>query len=262
MIRADEPPDRLRAEMEKSLGGETAIRRAGHFLLGSRKVEESDLDGLEETVTKAQKALQAQYFRKEPEQPVAVYLLANADDYIAFCRDFTGQAPASRFGFYLRDRKAMVMNIGTGPGTLVHEMTHALMDPDFPGCPSWFSEGLASLYEQYSFDADGRILGHENWRLPLLQRALGDRSAPSWKSLSSFTGAEFYGEGSGLRYAVARYLCLWLQEQGLLEDFYRAFRDSRANDRTGYETLCSVVGRPMDEVEKEWAAWARDLKWD
>ena len=31
---------------------------------------------------------------------------------------------------------------------LVHEMVHPFMDADFPACPAWFNEGLASLYEQ------------------------------------------------------------------------------------------------------------------
>ena len=37
------------------------------------------------------------------------------------------------------------MNIGTGGGTLVHELTHSLIAFDFPHVPDWFNEGLASL---------------------------------------------------------------------------------------------------------------------
>ena len=56
------------------------------------------------------------------------------------------------FGFCRRDG-TMLMNISTGGGTLVHELVHALIRPDFPNVPTWFNEGLASLYEQSSFRA-------------------------------------------------------------------------------------------------------------
>ena len=38
--------------------------------------------------------------------------------------------------------------LATGGGTLSHELTHALMEADFPNAPGWISEGLASLHEQ------------------------------------------------------------------------------------------------------------------
>ncbi len=65
----------------------------------------------------------------------------------------------------------MLMNVGTGTGTLVHELTHALIKPDFPQVPSWFNEGLASLFEQCTLD-NGDICGLPNWRLPDLQNAI------------------------------------------------------------------------------------------
>ena len=40
------------------------------------------------------------------------------------------------------------MNIATGGGTLVHEIVHPFVEANFPGCPTWFNEGLGSLYEQ------------------------------------------------------------------------------------------------------------------
>src|SRR5205809_422641 len=69
------------------------------------------------------------------------------------------------YGFYRHRDHTMLMNVGTGTGTLVHELTHALIAPDFPNVPDWFNEGFASLYEQCSLGPD-TITGHENWRLP------------------------------------------------------------------------------------------------
>jgi len=46
----------------------------------------------------------------------------------------------------------------------VHEIVHPFMAANFPDCPAWFNEGLASLYEQSS-ERDGKIIGLTNWRL-------------------------------------------------------------------------------------------------
>jgi len=78
----------------------------------------------------------------------------------------------------------------------VHEMTHALIEFDFPKVPCWFNEGFASLFEQCS-TAGGKIRGLVNWRLPLLQRAIGDKSVLTWKKLCEYTGRDFYGTGRG-----------------------------------------------------------------
>ena len=58
----------------------------------------------------------------------------------------------SKYGYYKPSEKTMLMNINTGTGTLVHEMTHALVRYDFPDIPSWFNEGLGSLYERCSLN--------------------------------------------------------------------------------------------------------------
>ena len=39
------------------------------------------------------------------------------------------------------------MNSATALGTLSHELVHPYMETNFPNVPSWFNEGLASLYE-------------------------------------------------------------------------------------------------------------------
>ena len=44
-------------------------------------------------------------------------------------------------------------------------------------------------------------------------------------------------------YAQARYFCLFLQERGLLEPFYRKFRLAVAGDPTGLRTLRALIRR-------------------
>lgn len=61
-------------------------------------------------------------------------------------RELFDDAPGTPYGYYLPGHDAMIMNISTGGGTLVHEIVHPFMAANFPGSPTWFDEGLASLY--------------------------------------------------------------------------------------------------------------------
>ena len=142
------------------------------------------------------------------------------------------------------------MNIGTGGGTLVHEIVHPYMAANFPECPSWFDEGLASLYEQ-SAEQDGHIVGLTNWRLAGLQDALKAGVVPSFQVLCE-TGRGFYEDDPGTNYAQARYLCYWLQEQGLLQRYYQEFRRKVSFDPSGYQTLVETVGPDMDGFRASW----------
>lgn len=262
-VRADEDRDReakLRSGMEEHIGADADFRRAGPFLVAGH-LGEREMESCVATVERCRKALHEQFFDKEPEGLFAVYLLPDYDKYDAFCLEFMGDHPTSKYGFYLPSKRSLVMNIGTGSGTLVHEMTHALMEADFPKVPTWFNEGLSSLFEQ-STTADGKIKGLVNWRLPILQGALKDGSFLEWKKLVGYTGGSFYGDGSGLRYATARYLCLWLQEKGKLEAFYEKIRDGIEKDATGWDALSAVLDGKVEEAEKEWREWAGKLKRD
>ncbi len=152
------------------------------------------------------------------------------------------------------------MNIATGGGTLVHEIVHPYIAANFPECPTWFNEGLASLYEQCG-DENGQIHGYTNWRLAGLQEAIRSRELPSFKSLCSTTTDEFYEKDRGANYAQARYLCYYLQQKGLLREFYRRFHANRQQDPTGYNTLQKVLGRDdMTKFQKEWESYVLKLR--
>ena len=149
------------------------------------------------------------------------------------------------------------MNIGTGGGTLVHELTHALVDFDFPAIPDWFNEGLASLHEQCRFREDQHgptIEGLENWRLPGLQKAIRAGRLGSIESL--LASDDFRGRQEGLNYAQARYFCLYLERRELLADFYRRFRACAAGDPRGMRALAAVMPdfswASLDQQFQDW----------
>jgi hypothetical protein len=142
----------------------------------------------------------------------------------------------------------------------VHEIVHPFIDANFPACPTWFDEGLASLYEQCG-DVEGRIHGFTNWRLAGLQEALREGTVPSFATLTATTREQFYDEDPGTNYAQARYLCYWLQERGLLRRFYRAFVADAERDPGGFDTLRATVGYDdMTAFERDWREFTLALR--
>ena len=216
----------------------------------------------EHTVKWAVDRLKDSYFEKDPEHVIDVWLFKDEDSYATNTWKLFNERPTTPYGYYSSRHRALIMDIHTGTGTLVHEIVHPFMAANFAACPAWFNEGLASLYEQCG-ETDGRIVGYTNWRLPVLKRAFEDDAVTTFEELTGTTTREFYADGQGVRYAQARYLCYYLQEQGLLRRFYREFRAGAAKDPSGYATLKKVLGREdMDEFEHEWRRFVLALRYE
>jgi hypothetical protein len=200
------------------------------------------------------------FFSRAPSRILDVWLLKDAPSYRRLVVRRFGGEPSTPYGFYSSEQDALVMNIATGGGTLVHEIVHPFMEANFPRCPAWFNEGLGSLFEQ-SADRDGHIVGLTNWRLAGLQRAIREGTVPSLQWLTATTSDRFYGSGSGLHYAEARYLLYYLQEQGLLRRYYREFLRDHERDPTGYRTLIRLVKNPdPDAFQEQWERYVLGLR--
>jgi hypothetical protein len=211
------------------------------------------------TIGWAVERLEAAYFDQRPAEIIEIWLFADEQSYRDGAWTLFRQRPETPFGYYTPEHDALLMNISTGGGTLVHEIVHPYMRANFPGCPSWFDEGLASLYEQCG-DENGSIHGYTNWRLAGLQGAIRRAAVPSFAELTSTTRDAFYEEDPGTHYAQARYLCYYLQEQGLLRRFYRDFVAAVDEDPTGYLTLQRVLDSPdMRRFQTQWERFVLDL---
>lgn len=208
------------------------------------------------TIGWAVRMLKQDFFESDPDHIIDVYLFKDKASYETHAQAFFGRKPNTPYGYYSRADRAMVMNIATGGGTLVHEIVHPYMETNFPNCPAWFNEGLGSLYEQ-SAEAEGKIVGLPNWRLPGLKRAIWDDATLTLRQLTALSTAEFYGEGSGLHYAQARYLCYYLQQKKLLRPYYHAFVANQAEDPTGYQTLREVLGEDGRDMARFQRSWER-----
>jgi hypothetical protein len=208
------------------------------------------------TVKWAVDRLKRDYFRRDPAEIIDIWLFRDQSSYTNHALRLFHDVPASPFGYYSAQHAALVMNIATGRGTLVHEIVHAYLHENFPKCPPWFDEGLAALYEAPAED-NGHIRGLINWRIKGLEKSIREGKNISFRRLTAMSAEEFYGGLNSTNYsayyAQSRYLCYYLQEKGLLRTFYHEFAAGVKQDPTGYETLQRVLRvNDMEAFRKQW----------
>jgi len=222
---------------------------------GGREAVEDQAEG---TVRWAVKMLKQDFFEKDPSRELTIWLFSTPKRYQDGSRIVVGDAAESPYGFYSPSHDALVMNISTGSGTLVHEIVHPYVEANAPGCPAWINEGLGSLFEA-SDERDGHIVGLVNWRLPILQKALEDKTAPSIEQVVATTDGEFYGV-RGVNYAVARYVLYWLQEHGTLVGFWKDWLATRQSDPSGRKALEKALGEKLATFQPKWEKFALGLR--
>src|SRR5437588_10244833 len=214
----------------------------------------------ERTVKWAVDKLKQDYFTKDPKEILDIWLFKDSASYEKHATALFGEKPTTPYGYYSSAHKALIMNISTGGGTLVHEIVHPFVEANFPDCPPWFNEGLGSLYEQ-SGEVNGHIHGYTNWRLPGLQAAIKAGNVRSFKDLMSLDSRAFYDDDKGTNYGQSRYLCYYLQQRGLLVKFYREFVNQRKDDKSGYKTLMRVLAvRDMTAFKRTWEKFVLGLQ--
>ena len=214
----------------------------------------------ERTVKWAVDKLKQDYFSKDPKEILDIWLFKDAPSYERNALALFGAKPSTPYGYYSSSHKALIMNISTGGGTLVHEIVHPFVEANFPNCPSWLNEGLGSLYEQ-SGEVEGHIHGYTNWRLPGLQTAIKAGQVQPFKTLMALNASSFYNDDKGTNYAQSRYLCYYLQQKGLLVKFYREFIARQKDDPTGYATLRRILGvRDMNAFKLRWERYVLSLQ--
>lgn len=207
------------------------------------------------TILPTARGLHAEYFARHPMQPVTILMISNTRAYQAYARSTQHSAYANYYGYYRRDQQLVVVNAATGSGTLAHELTHVLTDVDFPNMPQWFNEGFAALHEEVQVrPADGFVRGLPNWRLRSVAAALETRQLQTIHSL--VTSIRLRPAHEQLDCAHARLICLFLQQQGLLAEFYQRLRKDVVDDPSGAATLQEVLGgRAWPEIETEFRVW-------
>ncbi len=261
-----EKPDTLESEitaalseMREELGKDYIFGQSKPFAIAGN-ITQREFDSIRDyTIKLCSEAMYHDFFNKKPDYPLKVYLLRDDKTYEDYCLKALGRKPSTPYGFYQGASRSLIMNIGTGTGTLVHEMVHALIRPDFPDVPAWFNEGLGSLYEQCRVES-GSLRGLINWRYKGLMEAQRNNKLMPLNELFSTSDGEFYGENSGIRYAQARYFCLYLQENKVLPQFYRKFRETFDKDKTGVAIAEELLKKPIGQIDTDWQAWIKQVK--
>ena len=201
-------------------------------------------------------------FGRKPAQAISVYLFPEGTTYESFCKKKYGAPCIAHYGFYQPDDRYMVMNIGLGLGTLTHEIVHPLVETDFPAAPTWLNEGIASLFEAPVIPKAGEIHGVKNWRHPRLKRALlspVDREDARLDVMFTMRDELFRSANEDLHYAMARYVCQWLDECGKLWAFYQRWRDTVATDPPGATAFQQVGGMTPAAASPVWSRWTLTL---
>jgi hypothetical protein len=242
---------------EKKLGKLQFRTEKPFVVVGNDTAERLERDS--ETVRWAVAMLEQDFFAARPSKILNIYLFRDAKTYERGVRRLTGESPSTPFGFYSKTHEGLFMNIATGGGTLVHEIVHPYVEADFPNAPPWLNEGLGSLFEQSS-ERDGHIIGLTNWRLAGLQEAIDEDSVPSFEKLTHLSTMEFYNVDSGTNYAASRYLLYYLQEKGVLRDFYKTCRDTRDKDPSCIGALKKALGtNDLDAFKTQWQQYVSKL---
>ncbi|NLF29862.1 MAG: hypothetical protein GX591_03120 [Planctomycetes bacterium] len=247
---------RVAEDLRGRLGASAAVIVDPPFVVAGNLPEAQLQRYLATAVRRPAEAMWASLFQRRPTRVITVLLFADRDSYLAGAKRLFGDENVSAFGYYRRNERALVMNIDTGTGTLVHELTHALMAFDYPGAPDWLAEGLACLHEQCRV-ADEGIRGLPNWRLEGLQAAIGGGTLRPLADL--LADDDFYGPLRGTNYAQSRYFCLYLQHRDLLVRFYRACRDSPAAPPAAL--VEQLTGEPLERTDQAFRAWVMTLAW-
>ena len=251
----------LRARLGKTTPGTkfSIVIQPPFVVIGDESKSEVQ-ERAEGTVKWAVDRLKLDYFSLDPKEILDIWLFKDAASYQTHARLLFNEIPATPYGYYSSYHKALIMNIETGGGTLVHEIVHPFMEANFPACPPWLNEGLGSLYEQCG-EVDGHIHGYTNWRLPGLQRAIKAAQVPGFDTLLAMDTNAFYNEDKGVNYAQARYLCYYLQEKGLLTRFFREFQAHQKEDPSGLGTLKEVLAEPdLDAFKTRWEQYVAALR--
>ncbi len=189
--------------------------------------------------------------------PTELWLLRDHASYRRHSQRWFGVAAPPGFGFYTSGRRAAVLDLSLGRGTVVHELVHAFLQTELPGVPAWLDEGLSSLYEA-SGDRDDHLHGYPNWRLSGVQQQLRAGKLPSLAALLALGAEQLQRTPSGD--GQAQLLCYYLQERGLLRTFYRALLAAHREDPTGAATLLRVTRSPsLDALERQWRSFALSL---
>ena len=238
-----------------------SITKFRQFVIFSDMNDELTYKLIDNEVRFTIEAMSKNYVNTLPDVVTPIYLFEQYDNYKKFVMDNydIDEDDISPYGFYKISKNVIVIRYVTWKGSILHEITHRFIRSDFPGAPSWFDEGFASLNEKATFK-NGNLIGEFSYRIIPLRRAINENTYTGLKHLMETNDEVLYGKRTSYYYAQSRYLLMYLQEKGLLEKYYKTFRDSYNEDNTGISQLEDVTGKSLKTLDSELLDYINSFK--
>jgi len=194
--------------------------------------------------------------------PWVMVVIPTRRDFDRWAAEVAGARAGTLAGLYDHDRRELVTQ-DTG-STLRHEFAHVLHWRQMMRLrqvhPVWVQEGLCSLVEDVVVDKEsGEVRPVTSWRTNTVRRMADIGNLPKFAALFAMRPEKFTGERTLANYAMGRAVFLYLAEQGKLRQWYAAYTEGFEAEPTGSAALVAVLGKPIDQIEKDFRVWARNL---
>lgn len=234
----------------------------------STPVGMEDLKRVGESLEEYLRFFVSEYGMRPPSSLITVYFARDLAQLHDLARTLHGVdlAPGSIGYSFPADQSMVGWADGRAYGTFAHELFHVMVRNNFGDIPPFLDEGMAALYEVSRFEGS-RAVGVNNWRGDILNRSWAERpkirdlvqmNRSAFDDIGGLSDRPVAGQNQAATHATARYLMLYLQERDELLPVYKAFLTRRVNDRPAAQAVLlleSVLGRSLDAVDADFAAW-------
>ena len=252
---------RVAQRLQDELGDRAEVVVRSPFVLAGDDTADALIVRYQQEIEPLERAMRLSYFEMVPDRPITFLLCMHTTSYRDLARHLFADEPVSKWGYYKPGRRTVIVNLEHGVAGIGHEMTHALMDFDFPTAPFWFREGLAALHESVLVReaAVGTSLeGLRKGRWKAMQSLLDNDRLLTLEALLT-AGKPSTGRAAR-RYAQARFFCLFLQRNQQLETYYQRFKRAGSADPHGIRTLLEVLGKQdLEDVDRDFRHWLEEL---
>lgn len=245
------------------LDGNFRIVRFRYFVVFSNLEDRLTYPVIDNDIRHTVDAMIDNYIEKRPDGVTAVFLFRDMDSYKNFAmKEFDiEESDLSPYGFYKISKNVILVRYVSWKGSVAHEVTHAMLQNDFPEIPSWFNEAFAALHEKATYE-NKKLVANFSWRILSLRRAFDEDTYYSLRHLMNTSDDEMYSEKSSFYYAQGQYALMLLQQKGLMEDYYKNFRDTYSKDPTGARQFEKLTGASIEKYDTELIEYIKSFKQD
>lgn len=230
-----------------------------HRLLFATAIDEMAHNEMRRTLARQADEMSRSLFGGPPDYNVLIAVPSSEDARKFFRdlgrRDATFDSPNVAGIYEHRYRRLVSTDIGA---SLRHEFAHVMhyghMERLGQAHPLWIQEGLACLYEDYEFGADGAIRFLPNERHNVIRGLVRGGKAMPWKDLFTMPSERFM-ERAQATYPQVRSIFEFIASRGLLDEWYGHLCATFSTSPEGIAAFERTFSQPLESTEREWRAW-------